>query len=212
MYVVDMSGTDPRAALVALAERHGESLARLSRLIGRNEAYLQQYVRRGTPRRLPEEERRTLARYFRVEESEFGGPETPLSKPAVAVAKLSVGASAGPGAMPEDDAAAIPFPPDLLKAFGVQGRRLSMIQASGDSMEPTLHDGDWMLVDHDAPLPHARPEICVARIEGAVAVKRLARRQGQVRVVSDNPAYPERLLAAEEVEIIGRVVWLGRSV
>ena len=51
----------PRDALDRLAQARGTSLAALSRMLGRNLAYLQQYVRRGTPRALPERDRRLLA-------------------------------------------------------------------------------------------------------------------------------------------------------
>src|SRR3954454_18231006 len=67
--------TDPRAALAALIEARGEDYAGLSRLIGRNSAYIQQFIKRGTPRRLAEQDRRRLAAYFGVEESLLGGPE-----------------------------------------------------------------------------------------------------------------------------------------
>ena len=57
---------DPRLLLNAYAPSAGEDFAGLSRMLGRNAAYIQQYVRRGVPRRLKEEERRKLARYFAV--------------------------------------------------------------------------------------------------------------------------------------------------
>ena len=43
-------------------------------MLGRNPAYIQQFVRRGVPKRLKEEERRKLARYFSISESLLGGP------------------------------------------------------------------------------------------------------------------------------------------
>lgn len=61
-----------RQMISALSMRHGESLAALSRLIGRNPAYLQQFVRRGSPRRLPEDERLALAQYFNISERLLG--------------------------------------------------------------------------------------------------------------------------------------------
>ena len=62
------------AALERLIEERGEDYAGLSRLLGRNPAYVQQYIKRGTPRRLAEEDRRLLARYFGVDEALLGGP------------------------------------------------------------------------------------------------------------------------------------------
>lgn len=58
---------DPqREYLLQLVEEHHTNLAEVSRAIGRNHAYLQQYVRRGTPRFLPEDVRDALAEHFRV--------------------------------------------------------------------------------------------------------------------------------------------------
>ena len=51
-----MSDPDPRAALAVLATTRGDSLAALSAMLGRNAAYLQQYVKRGSPRRLAEDD------------------------------------------------------------------------------------------------------------------------------------------------------------
>jgi len=61
-----------RATLRGLAEHYSESLAGLSRLVGRNQAYLQQFLERGVPQRLPEDVRLRLARYFRVDERDLG--------------------------------------------------------------------------------------------------------------------------------------------
>ena len=48
---------DPRALLERLIRERREDYAGLSRLIGRNPAYVQQYIKRGTPRRLSEGDR-----------------------------------------------------------------------------------------------------------------------------------------------------------
>lgn len=67
---------DPhRLRLTMLVADRGASLAELSRMIGRNAAYLQQYVERGTPRRLGEDDRLALAQHFRVDERELGARE-----------------------------------------------------------------------------------------------------------------------------------------
>lgn len=60
-----------RATLVALAADWGESLSTLLRLIGRNVAYLRQFVRRGTPTRLDEADRLVLAQHFQVDERQL---------------------------------------------------------------------------------------------------------------------------------------------
>ena len=61
-----------RAAIQGLAAKAGVSLAALSRMLGRNDAYLQQFVQRGTPRVLAEADRRQLAEFFGVPETRLG--------------------------------------------------------------------------------------------------------------------------------------------
>src|ERR1700744_2457444 len=95
---------DPRAVLERLIRERGEDCASLSRLIGRNPAYVQQFIRRGSPRRLSESDRERLARYFRVPETWLGAGETPKPEmPALlTVPVLDTAASAGPGAVAEE--------------------------------------------------------------------------------------------------------------
>ncbi len=63
-----MDVNDARANLDRLIRERGENYGAVSRLLGRNAAYIQQFVKRGTPRKLDEEDRRLLARYFEVDE------------------------------------------------------------------------------------------------------------------------------------------------
>lgn len=56
-----------------MAERR-VSAAHLSKHLGRNSAYIQQFLQRHSPHRLPELERRKLAAFFGVDEQELGGP------------------------------------------------------------------------------------------------------------------------------------------
>lgn len=69
-----MSDGDVRSRLLALSAQRGVSLAALSDLIGRNASYLQQFVRKGSPRKLEEGDRRILARFLGVDEVELGAP------------------------------------------------------------------------------------------------------------------------------------------
>ena len=63
-----------REQLDDLIRKSGQGYAEISRLLGRNPAYIQQYIRRGVPRRLGEMERRILAQHFSVPESLLGAP------------------------------------------------------------------------------------------------------------------------------------------
>jgi hypothetical protein len=212
---------EARATLQRLCSERGESLAALSRLVGRNDAYLQQYLRKGTPRRLPETERRTLARYFAIPDAMLGGPgAAPDATPGalVPVRRSAVRASAGPGAIGEDQLARpyFAFDPAWLRAItGASSEQLTMIRVEGDSMSPTLNAGDDILIDHAAPAEGLRDGIYVLRVDEALLVKRLAIHPfgGRVTVQSDNPTYPDWPdRGLDELTCIGRVIWAGRRI
>src|SRR5882757_6872381 len=160
----DMDMSDPRSALDALVVESGVSYAALSRMIRRNDAYLQQFVRRGTPRLLAERDRRLLAAFFRVDEAVLGGASLG-APPAVPVRRLDVAASAGPGGLAEDDRRLGDawLDPDLLESLGVSPTHAAMLRATGDSMAPTIHDGDMMLVDERDRRADARGAVSVIR-------------------------------------------------
>ena len=61
----------PRQRLLHLLEEQRTTLAEASRAVGRNHAYLHQYVNRGSPKRLPEDVRLSLARLLRVDDAEL---------------------------------------------------------------------------------------------------------------------------------------------
>jgi phage repressor protein C with HTH and peptisase S24 domain len=211
-----MAGAEPRAVLERLIRERGEDYAGLSRLIGRNAAYVQQFVKRGTPKRLAEADRRVLARYFDIDEALLGGAAAAQAD-RVAVRRLDVEASAGPGAAGADDRALfeVGFDPHWLRRIGGNSRRLSMIEVRGDSMAPLLGDGDEILVDEGDAAERLRDGVYVLRREGALMVKRLSPHPGgrRVSVTSDNPAYPSWPdCDAGEIEVVGRVIWAGKKI
>ncbi|HYI42310.1 MAG TPA: S24 family peptidase [Sphingomicrobium sp.] len=211
---------DVRTVLETLCAERGEDFAGLSRMLGRNPAYIQQFVRRGVPRRLKEADRRTLARYFSVPESMLGGPEgRDEPQPGlVAVKRTLVHASAGPGAYPAEEAAKPYFAFDERWLRGLTGSaaaKLSIIRVEGDSMAPTLSAGDDILVDLGDCMERLRDGIYVLRADDVLVVKRLALHPAgrRVTIQSDNPAYPDWPdCDIEDVHCIGRVIWAGRKI
>ena len=215
-----MGAADSRTRLMELVEAQGVSLSGLSALLGRNPSYLQQFVRKGSPRKLEEGDRRTLARFFGIDEAELGesgaggaaasyaGQRKPQSEWSD-VPRLPLGASAGPGALAQSEAPVgqLRFSARWLKANGLDAAMLSAIEVEGDSMDPTLRDGDEILVDR-TPRP-LRSGIHVLRLDDVLLVKRVERAGERLRLISDNRAYPEIERAAGEVEILGRVVGTG---
>jgi phage repressor protein C with HTH and peptisase S24 domain len=209
--------SDPRAALERLCAERGEDFAGLSRMLGRNPAYIQQFVRRGVPKRLREQERKKLAQYFSVPESLLGGPET-KEVPAglVPIRRTLVHASAGPGAIASHERSGPYFAFEerwLRSLTGSPASKLSIIRVEGDSMSPTLSAGDDILVDLGDCMERLRDGIYVLRADEVLVVKRLAvdPTGRRVTVQSDNPAYPDWPdCDIDAIHCIGRVVWAGR--
>ena len=222
-----MEHTQIRENLDRLIRERGTSYSGLSEMLGRNPAYIQQFIRKGSPRKLNEEDRRVLAEFFGVGEDMLGAPHQRLpvkgkEKSSASpfsgmryIPRLSVGASAGPGAHADDEdtAGRIACDDIWLKKMGISpGSEPSIIQVAGDSMEPSLRDGDDILVDRSPARP--RDGIYVIRMEDMLMVKRLAFGPGgQMSVRSDNPHYPSYDdVAPDSVTIIGRVVWRGEKI
>ena len=222
-----MTEAESRAALAALVSARREDYAGLSRLIGRNPAYIQQYVKRGTPRRLAERDRQMLARYLGVPDAALGGPPVPTLKvvaagkarardPLVAVPRLAINASAGPGALDPDErmSAEIVFSAAYLRALGA-GRpaALSLIRVRGNSMWPTLGDGDDILVDADDGASRLREGVYVLRVAEVLIVKRVTfAADGALLIRSDNSQEGADWSGADpaDLAVIGRAIWMGR--
>ena len=210
--------TSDRARLVELTEKSRTSLASLSAMLGRNPSYLQQFVRKGSPRKLEEADRRKLAEFFGVGEVELGAdPDLQRAGKTrdlqavdfIAVPRLALDASAGPGAFSAEEISfdAFRFSRRWLREMGLEGADLSAIRVEGDSMEPTLRSGDEIFVDRNK---RSGEGIHVIRIGDTLHVKQVqASAPGRITLISANEAYAPIDLAREEVEVIGRVVWKG---
>lgn len=126
-----------------------------------------------------------------------------------------VRASAGHGAAIDSErvVSQIAFRRDWLAGEGLHISGLAAVTADGDSMEPTIADGSLLLVDTQQR-EAAGAHIYVLRLDGHIYAKRLQRlSDGSVRVSSDNKAYTDEVVDREDaarLDILGRVVWIGR--
>ena len=89
-------------------------------------------------------------------------------------------------------------------------QNLALLTASGDSMDPTIRDGDLLLVDTSARRIEGS-RIYVLAIGGALMVKRIQLRlDGSVVVKSDNAVYESEVVPADQtstLNILGQVIW-----
>lgn len=132
------------------------------------------------------------------------------------VCRHDIRVSAGDGLTavePLDDLPPLAFRGSWLRRTVSSLENAALVSVRGDSMAPLIQDADLLLVDRGARSPIAGG-LFVLRIGDDVVVKRLApaSREGWLRITSENTElYPAYDSAAEDVHIIGRVRWIGRS-
>lgn len=225
-----------RLNLLKLIADHGTDLANVSQAIGRNPAYLQQFIKRGSPRNLGEPEREALGRHFGVSPDLFRGDTTLQAassgtgrneispKPQAAlinqiqIPEYDIAAAAGHGLFPiagsaEDGLDAVDqwvIPRRYLAAFSERPDCLAVIRVAGDSMEPDYNAGERVLVDRSHVLP-SPPGVYVLWDGLGLVLKRVEVIFGtqdpvMIRISSINGAYSTYDRALSEVHINGRVV------
>lgn len=136
----------------------------------------------------------------------------------VYVPRYDVHASAGYGALIQSEQVVdfLAFKREWI-AFDLRldPTQLALITVEGDSMYPTIQNGDLILVDMNQ-YQLKREAIYVLRIEGALMAKRVQRRpEGGFNIISDNKNYPPFSVSryeADSLQVLGRVVWFGRTV
>lgn len=132
------------------------------------------------------------------------------------IPRLKAEASAGPGRGNAEEAtleAAGVMALDrqwMFDNFGRKGEGFATVQVHGDSMEPTLFNGETIVIDTKVSRIDVSG-IYVIKAGADVLVKRIQRKfDGTLVLKSDNAAYePETLSPVEAgaVEVQGRMVW-----
>lgn len=90
---------------------------------------------------------------------------------------------------------------------------LAVIRAKGESMSPTLTDGDMLLVDTTKKNINY-DGLYILRYDDVLRVKRIDLNPStrRYRVKSDNPLYDTFEVEAADLDVVGRVIWIGRKV
>lgn len=89
---------------------------------------------------------------------------------------------------------------------------LTWARGRGDSMFPTIGDGDLVLIDRSNRDPREQDALWALTVGDLAMIKRLRIRGAKVTILSDNDRVPPDEAHADEVNIVGRVVFVGRRV
>lgn len=141
---------------------------------------------------------------------------TGLVDNVVSIRKLPTFVGMGGGGTGDGDPEIVAFSRDLVeRELRADPAHLLAMVAEGNSMEPDFRGGDQILVDTRRKSLAQPGAFCLWDGDGHV-IKFIEKVPGSnppvIRIISLNPLYQphERLL--DEINLIGRVIWFGRSV
>jgi phage repressor protein C with HTH and peptisase S24 domain len=132
----------------------------------------------------------------------------------VRVPVLDMAFSAGPGVF--DRGAAhfmdMSFPRDwVVRSFG-RPDGLRMVRVEGDSQEPDISDGDWIMIDTNRT--ELRDGLSAVVLDDTLLVKRIQLQGRTIRLISANPLYEPIVVDRQDEDrhfrVLGRVVWSSK--
>lgn len=139
-----------------------------------------------------------------------------LEQDFVMVPRYDVRASAGYGAIINSEQVVdyLAFKKDWVQSdLRAEAPNLALITADGDSMEPTIRNGDLLLVDLGQTRVK-KDSIYILRLDDLLIAKRLQWMfDGSLMIRSDNSAYADQSVSQDqstELQVLGRVIWFGR--
>lgn len=121
----------------------------------------------------------------------------------------SINVSAGGGAYDEEDNYEKMEMPDFFINIigGTENlKNIEAINVTGDSMEPTLNNGNIIFIDKTKKDP-SKDGIYAFVNENGLFVKRIQRRvDGGLDIISDNKEYPMQVVGKSEISVLGKVI------
>ncbi|WP_227698524.1 LexA family transcriptional regulator [Sphingomonas hengshuiensis] len=89
--------------------------------------------------------------------------------------------------------------------------QLTFARGRGDSMVPTLMDGDIILIDRSQRTIHEQDAIWALNVGHIAMIKRIRIMRDTITILSDNDRVPDAVASEDEVNIVGRVIFIGRK-
>jgi phage repressor protein C with HTH and peptisase S24 domain len=148
------------------------------------------------------------------EKQESAFPRIPSEKDFVLIPQYTTKGACGNGYLNDhvELVGGLVFKRSWLERMRLDADNACVIYASGDSMYPSISDGDVLLLDKTAN-PLRSDEVYAFMVDDEVVVKRLSKGFGGIVLRGDNPnkaAYPDiSVPPGYDLTVIGRVVWRG---
>lgn len=194
-------GVTPQAVqkwIAGLAEPRGKNLEMAAQFLGVSPAEL----RFGTDSTDPVSLVPGAMRVVAVERDDPAFVQIPLVK-----LRLSAGIMGFSTEAEEYDGATMSLRKSWMDRNRYSPNKLIAIRVKGESMEPTLYDGDLVIIN-TADTTRVDGVVYAFNYDGEPVVKRLQREAGQWYLASDNssPRFGKRLCHGDGCIIIGRVI------
>ena len=190
-----------------LIRQKGKNYRSLSMAIGKNEAYLHQYINKGSPLRLPEQQRRKLATLLDVNEQELTDIKLPKTIEAaysshnnvvIEMLSLSTLQTTGFWSLPSAELSSISNTP---------AHQLKLFCISGDAMFPTLKGGDYVIADCSVQ-NFTSDGLYLIKSDTQFIIRRLQKiTANEVNLISDNTHYKSVSTALKKLKIAGKIIY-----
>ena len=117
--------------------------------------------------------------------------------------------SAGAGQITENlETTPIPLSRIDLQKKGISPKNVMCCKVQGDSMEPMLQDGALVGIDTSDKVIHAGKIYAFVQADGLLRIKSLVLSDPKhIKIHSINFAYPDEIVLASSVTVIGRLFW-----
>jgi len=173
--------------------------------------------KRGFPKVVGEEAWPSGEEAEKAEEAAAALPVPPLQpvtpEEFVYIPKTKSRLAAGHGLIPDNEeyTERFAFRRNWLRSVCTGLSKVILMEVDGDSMYPTLRSGDTVLIDVGRTEVHGGG-IYAFSSDDFILIKRLEWLGGGIiRIISDNAIYPPEEKPADEITIIGRCIWFGRT-
>lgn len=202
------------AALDALGERYGLTPSGLARKAGLDPTTFNRSKRETASGRQRWPSTESIAKVlqatgasldeFMALVSANNGPARRHTRPLIGLAE------AGAGGFFDDAGFATGAGWDEIDVLADADEHSYALEISGDSMAPLYRDGDIVIVSPAAPVRRG-DRVVVKATSGEIMAKELKRQTARtVELRSINPAFPDRVIAREDVSWIARILWASQ--